>query len=74
VTDRQLLFVFSSSGAARLFVKRLVGDEKVHAPGLKHLAILIQDESVTVIDGGQEPRDQQIRTCARTSGAIPAVR
>lgn len=74
MTDRQLLFVFSSPQAARFFVKKLVGDEKPYAPGLKFLAIFIEDESVMVVDGADEPRDAQIRACARTSGSLPAAR
>ena len=73
MTDRQLLFVFASPAAARLFVKRLVGDEQPHVPGLKHLALFIDGEAVTVIDGGDEPRAGRIHQLARTSGSIPVV-
>jgi hypothetical protein len=73
VTDRQALFVFASPAAARLFVKRLVGDEKPHQPGLKKLAIYVEGEGVIVIDGADEPRDAVIRQLARTSGSIQRV-
>lgn len=68
--NRQLLFVFATPAAARFFVKRLVGDEKPFAPGLKHLAIFVDDEAVMVIDGEEEPRTERIHQLARTSGSI----
>jgi hypothetical protein len=49
-----------------MFVKRLVFT-------LPHLAILVEDEIVIVIDGGDDPRTDQIRQLARSSGSLPAV-
>lgn len=66
VIDRQAAFTFASPPAARLFVKRLVFT-------LPHLALLIDQKCVIVIDGGDEPRTEQIRQLARSSGSIPAI-
>jgi hypothetical protein len=65
----QMLFVFSSAPAARLFVKSLVND-------LDFVAALIMDEAVSVIDGGTEegkPQGARIRQLARSSGSMSRV-
>ena len=61
-TDRQLLFVFETPTGARIFVRRLVLT-------MRHLAIFIEAEAVSVIDGGEEFRRAQFTALARTSGA-----
>ena len=60
-TDRQRLFVFRDAAAARLFVCKV-------AFALRDVAMLVDGEHVSVIDGGEEPRTEVIDRLARASG------
>jgi hypothetical protein len=64
---RQYLFAFEDRHAARGFVVRLVKE-------LFHLAILIDDCHVIVIDGGEEERRERILQLARVSSARMLIR
>jgi hypothetical protein len=64
-TERQLFFVFKSAHAARIFVWKLVDENK-----LRDLAIYVEHECVMVIDGNPNVfRRERICQIARTSGA-----